>query len=79
MNKEWYKWKYQSMWQKKKTQDGETIIHKYKFIEKCNDDLFLYEEVKHRYKICFTKYDLGLVKEKVKPPKSDLRTEKVKI
>lgn len=63
----------------KKKQDGEIIIHKYKFIEKCNDNLFLYEEVKQKYKICFTRYDLGLVKEIVKPPKSDLKVEKVKI
>ena len=27
----------------------------------------------------FTDYDLGLVKEIVKPPKSDLKVEKVKI
>ena len=51
----------------KKKQDGEIIIHKYKFIEKCNDNLFLYEEVKQKYKRCFTKFDLGLVKEIIKP------------
>lgn len=62
-----------------KTLDGKTIIHKYKFIDKCNDNLFLYEEVNLKYKRCFTKFDLGLVKETVKPPKSDLKVEKVKI
>lgn len=36
-------------------QDG----RKYKFIKRCNDTVYLYEETKYGYKRCFTKYDLG--------------------
>lgn len=35
---------------------------KYKFIKKCNDTTFLYEEIQYGYKKCFSKYDLGLIK-----------------
>lgn len=48
---------------KKKTPGGEAIIHRYRFVEKCNDNLFLYEEVNQKYKRCFTKFELGLVKQ----------------
>ena len=59
--------------------DGEPIIHKYKFIDKCNDNLFLYEEVNLKYKRCFTKFDLGLVKERIKPSTSTLKKTRIKI
>lgn len=38
-------------------------MHRYIFVEKCNDNLFLYEEVNQKYKRCFTKFELGLVKQ----------------
>ena len=48
---------------KKENTRGEAIIRKYKFVEKCNDNLFLYEEANKKYKRCFTKFDLGIIKE----------------
>ena len=35
---------------------------KYIFIKQANDNLFLYEEINHKYKECFTSYDLGAIK-----------------
>lgn len=38
---------------------------KYVFIKKCNNNLFLYQNVEHEYIECFSKFDLGLVKQTV--------------
>ncbi len=34
----------------------------YKFIKKCNDTTFLYQEIKYGYKKCFGRHELGLIK-----------------
>ena len=40
---------------------------------------FILVEHPEGYRECINKQDLGLIKEKVKPPKTDLNVEKVKI
>lgn len=52
--------------------------HKYIFVKEY-PNFVLYKDMITGVRETFQRYDLGLVKEKVKPPKSDLRTEKVKI
>lgn len=41
-------------------------------------NFILYNDMLTGVKETFQRYDLGLVKEMVKPPKSDLKVEKVK-
>ena len=41
-------------------------------------DFVMYENVKGKYKECFNKQELNLIKEQAKPPKSDLNVERVK-
>ena len=53
--------------------------HEYIFLKQNNNRTYLYKDMIYGWNETFTDYDLGLVKEIVKPPKSDLRTEKVKI
>lgn len=36
--------------------------HDYIFISQCNQDLFLYQELRGHYKEAFSRYDLGLIK-----------------
>lgn len=62
---------------KTKYKTGEIREHTYKFIKKCNDDLFLYEEVNQHYKECFTKFDLGIKTRQMKV--THVNPEKVKI
>lgn len=55
------------------TEDEEQIIipetfvasdgHEYKLIKQLNSNLFLYENIKYKWKECFTLFDLGQVKE----------------
>ena len=52
--------------------------HEYIFVKEY-PNLILYKDMITGVRETFQRYDLGLVKEKVKPAKSDLRTEKVKI
>ena len=52
--------------------------HEYIFVKEY-PNFILYQDMITGFKETFTDYDLGLVKEKVKPPKSDLKVEKVKI
>lgn len=52
--------------------------HEYILVNKINDNLYLYKDLMYGYKECFTKYDLGLVKEIAPPPKSNINPEKVK-
>ena len=52
--------------------------HEYIFVKEY-PNFILYKDMLTGVKETFQRYDLGLVKKMVKPPKSDLRTEKVKI
>lgn len=52
--------------------------HEYIFVKEY-PNFVLYKDMITGVKETFQKCDLGLVKEMVKPPKSDLRVEKVKI
>lgn len=52
--------------------------HEYIFVKEY-PNFILYQDMLTGAKETFQRYDLGLVKEMVKPPKSDLRVEKVKI
>lgn len=52
-------------------EDGQEYV----FIEKCNNDLFLYKNKKYGYKRAFTTYELGLRTEMVEPPRYDLNVE----
>lgn len=47
---------------KEKQEKRSAIIYTYRFVRKCNNNLYLYEEVKYKWKRCFTKFDLGLIK-----------------
>lgn len=53
--------------------------HEYIFVKQVNKNLFLYKDMLYGYSECFTKFDLGLVKEIVPPPKTDVNPERVKI
>jgi len=37
--------------------------HEYIFVKQVNKNMFLYKDMLYGYKECFTKFDLGLVKE----------------
>lgn len=37
--------------------------HEYIFEKQCNSNMFLYRDMLYGYKECFTRYELGLVKE----------------
>ena len=52
--------------------------HEYIFVKEY-PNFILYKDMLTGVKETFQRYDLGLVKEMVKPPKSDLKVEKVKI
>lgn len=52
--------------------------HEYIFVKQVNKNVFLYKDLIYGYNECFTKFDLDLVKEKVKPSKSYIRPENVK-
>ncbi len=53
--------------------------HKYIFVKQVNKNMFLYKDEQYGYTECFSKFDLGLVKEMVKPPRTDVNPEKVRI
>ena len=53
--------------------------HKYIFVKKINENMFLYKNIMHGYNECFTKFDLGMVKEIITPPRTDVNPENVKI
>ena len=35
----------------------------FKLIEQCNNDVYLYQEVRYGYKMSFSAFDLGLIEE----------------
>jgi len=37
--------------------------HEYIFEKQCSENMFLYKEMLYGYKECFTKFDLGIVKQ----------------
>lgn len=51
---------------------------RYEFVKKY-PNYYLYQDVETKVKRCYSKYDLGLVKEVVAPPVSDINVEKIKI
>lgn len=53
--------------------------HEYIFVKQCNENLFQYKDLMYGYYECFNRQDLGLIKEIIKPPRSDLNVEKVKL
>ncbi len=52
--------------------------HEY-ILEKEYPNFIMYKDMITGFKECFNRQELGLVKEIVKPPRSDLNVEKVKI
>ena len=52
--------------------------NKYKLIKEY-PTYVLYENIEYGYKVTFHKHDLGLIKEIIKPPKTDVNPENVKI
>lgn len=52
--------------------------HKY-ILEKEYPNFIIYKDMITGVKECFNRQELGLIKEIVKPPKSDLNVENVKI
>lgn len=52
--------------------------HEYIFVKQYNDNLFLYKEMLYGWNECFTKFDLGLVEEKVKDT-YEVKPERIKI
>ena len=42
----------------------------YIFVKQCNDNLFQYKEMIYGYNECFTRHDLGLVKQVMEPTKN---------
>ena len=53
--------------------------NEYIFIKKCNENMFLYKDMLYGYTECFSRFDLGLVKEILPPPRTDVNPERVKI
>ena len=51
--------------------------HEYIFVKQVNKTMFLYKDMLYGYNECFTKFDLGMVKEVVKPPKTEVKPERV--
>lgn len=47
------------------------IIHKgnntFEFVKKIKDNMYLYQEQKAGYKVTYSRFDLGLLQEQVKP------------
>ena len=37
--------------------------HKYRFVRRCNKYIFLYEDVVSGHKECFSRFDVGMIKE----------------
>jgi hypothetical protein len=52
--------------------------HKYIFVKQINKNIFLYKDMQYGYNECFTRFDLGMVKEIIPPPRTDINPEKVK-
>jgi hypothetical protein len=52
--------------------------HEYIFVKQVNKNMFLYKDMLYGYNECFTKFDLGMVKEIVEPPKTEVKPERVK-
>lgn len=46
---------------KTKTHDRQIKYYEYKFIKRCNNNLFLYERIDNNAKECFTLYDLKML------------------
>lgn len=53
--------------------------HEYIFVKQVNKNMFLYKDMLYGYNECFTKFDLGMVKEIIEPPKTEVKPERVKI
>lgn len=51
---------------------------KYKFIKEYKNGVLLYEEITYKYKKCFSKFDLGLVKKIIEPARRRIKPENVK-
>lgn len=62
---------------KTKYKTGEIREYTYKFIKKCNNNLFLYERTDNNAKECFSKFDLGIKTRQMKI--THVNPEKVKI
>lgn len=52
--------------------------HEYIFVKQVNKNMFLYKDMLYGYNECFTKFDLGMVKEIIEPPKTEVKPERVK-
>ena len=52
--------------------------HEYTFVKEY-PNYIMYEDMITHKKECFNRQDLGLIKEIIKPPRSDLNVEKVKL
>lgn len=52
--------------------------HEYIFVKQVNKNMFLYKDMLYGYNECFTKFDLGMVKEIV-PASTNVNPENVKI
>ncbi|MCX4303793.1 MAG: hypothetical protein OSJ66_07305 [Clostridia bacterium] len=52
--------------------------HEYIFVKQVNKNMFLYKDMLYGYNECFTKFDLGMIKEIV-PASTHVNPENVKI
>ncbi len=52
--------------------------HEYIFVKQVNKNMFLYKDMLYGYNECFTKFDLGMVKEIIEPPKNRSKARKSK-
>lgn len=39
----------------------------FEFVKKIKDDMYLYQEQKAKYKVTYSRFDLGMLQEEVKP------------
>lgn len=53
--------------------------HEYIFVKQINNNVFLYKNEEYGYNECFTRFDLGMIKEIISPAKLSIKPEKVKI
>ena len=47
--------------------------------KQCNKNLFLYRNIKYGYSECFTIFDLGLLREVIPAPKTNINPEKIRL
>lgn len=53
--------------------------HEYIYVKQNNENTYLYKDMIYGWKETFTKHDLGLIKEEIKPPSTYIKPERVKI